>query len=302
MKKKLFSDKKLNKEKLKNFANKDGFYVVLFLCVTLIATSAVYITRNNMDNSLSQDNQNEVAQKVDDYESYQTEDIQPDETKETSANNQTEKKETEKLKEEKSNEETATTKEENTQQTNQSNSNEENSTTTDEIIPNATAVMSDNADTKENQENKNSASAQDTLNNFINPVDQNTITMDYSFQTTPVFSNTLNEFRSDHQGVDIAAEKGTEVKAAMDGKVVEIKKDSKLGMLVTIDHGNGIQTKYGNLDSKINVTKNQQVKKGQVIGKAGNTAMFEIDDDPHIHFEVWNGDKCVNPKGYIGLK
>ncbi|RBP37815.1 M23 family metallopeptidase [Garciella nitratireducens] len=305
MKKKLFSNKKFSKEKWKNFVNKDGFYVVLFLCVALIATSAVYITRNNMDKSLTQNNPNEAAQKVEDYQSYQAEDIKTEKTKEASANN--DEKDKKEIQEKQSNANDKVSKQEE-RQVSQSKSNKENSTPTDEFIPNATAVTSNNASVEKNQEkqekksDENSSSSQNTLNSFINPVKGSTITMDYSFQASPVFSKTLNEFRSDHQGIDLAAEKGTEVKATMDGKIVEIKKDPKFGTLITIDHGNGVQSKYGNLDSKVNVTKNQQVKKGQVIGKAGNTALFEIDDDPHIHFEVWNGDKCIDPKKYIKVK
>ena len=56
---------------------------------------------------------------------------------------------------------------------------------------------------------------------------------------------------------------------------------------------------YGNLDKEVEVTKNQQVKKGQALGKVGNTAMFEIEDDPHIHFEVWRDDEPVDPKKYL---
>src|SRR5699024_7544799 len=135
---------------------------------------------------------------------------------------------------------------------------------TNEDIPNATEVMSNNAqedeeDSTKEEANENQAGAQKILNTLANPVKESTITMDYSFQATPVFSSTLNEFRSDHMGVDISATKGTEVKAAIDGKVVNLEEDAKLGTLITIDHGSGVKTKYGNLDSNVSVTKNDQV-------------------------------------------
>lgn len=314
MKKKLFSSNKFSKENLKKFLNKEGFYVVLFLCITTIATSGVYIARHTMENNqmAEEEEGQEIVENIDDYEYYQPEDLQGEEEDQEVSTNQDDQKKSQSKEETKegqdveqeatAGQESASQKQDQQQeQASESTTDQGNDGVTDGDIPNATAVTSNNTE-EEDKANKSPANAQEVLNNLVNPVTETTITMDYSFQAAPVFSSTLNEFRSDHTGVDITATKGTEVKAAMNGKVVSIEKDAKLGTLITIDHGNGAQTKYGNLDSNVSVTKNDQVKKGQVIGKAGNSAMFEIDDDPHVHFEVWNGEASVDPKEYIDLK
>lgn len=279
MRKRLFS-KKLSKENLVRFFNKEGFYVVVFLCIAIIATTAVYVMRNNMDYFSRGEGNDEIADRYDDHEYFQPENIEPspNEEQQSLEENSDENKEV-------PNEEPKEGEKENIKK-----GDVEKASPVDIIPENGKAVISTKI---------NNGSAKDILNKMKNPVESTLITMDFSFQSIPVFSNTLNEYRSDHQGIDIGAEKGAKVRASMDGKVVEIIQDPRVGMLVIIDHGNEVITKYGNLDKDVEVTKNQQVKQGDVLGKVGNTAMFEINDEPHVHFEIWEGDKPVDPKDYI---
>lgn len=114
-----------------------------------------------------------------------------------------------------------------------------------------------------------------------------------------VYSKTLEQWCV-HKGVDIAADEGTQVKAALSGTVVEVRKsDPRLGVVVVLDHGNGLRTLYGNLMSDNLVHKGKQVKKGDVIGGVGKTAPFEIEDPPHLHFEVLKGNESIDPKGFL---
>lgn len=114
-----------------------------------------------------------------------------------------------------------------------------------------------------------------------------------------VYSKTLEQWCA-HKGVDIAADVGTQVKAAMAGTVVEVRNsDSRLGVVVVIDHGNGLKTLYGNLMAGNLVHKGKRVKKGEVIGGVGKTAPFEIEDPPHLHFEVLRGNESVDPKNFL---
>ncbi|MDN5331282.1 MAG: hypothetical protein PWP45_507 [Tepidanaerobacteraceae bacterium] len=114
-----------------------------------------------------------------------------------------------------------------------------------------------------------------------------------------VYSKTLEQWCV-HRGVDIAADLGTQVKAAMGGTVVEVRNsDPKLGVVVVIDHGNGFKTLYGNLMSDNLVHKGKQVEKGDVIGGVGKTAPFEIEDPPHLHFEVLKGNESIDPKNFL---
>jgi len=160
-----------------------------------------------------------------------------------------------------------------------------------------------NAGADENKTAKTSAQTAKTptvtLDNISNPVSKTEITMAYSYNKQPVYSITLNEFRSDHMGADISAEIGENVKAAMDGKIEKVYDDGKLGKCVVINHGNNIKTVYANLDDNVSVKAGTSVKKGAVIGKVGKTAKFEIEDKPHLHFEIWQNGKTIDPAKYI---
>jgi biotin carboxyl carrier protein len=116
---------------------------------------------------------------------------------------------------------------------------------------------------------------------------------------TLVYSKTLEQWNT-HNGIDIAADVGTPVKAAMEGTVVEvINNDPRLGVVVIMDHGGGIKSLYGNLNSDKSVKKGDQIKKGQVIGAVGKTAPYEIEDPSHLHFEVLKDGKNIDPQQYL---
>ena len=67
------------------------------------------------------------------------------------------------------------------------------------------------------------------------------------------------------------------------------------GKYIMIDHGGGIITLYGHLSS-INVDQDQMVVKGQKIGEVGATGYVT---GPHLHFEVRENGKRVNPEPYL---
>lgn len=113
-----------------------------------------------------------------------------------------------------------------------------------------------------------------------------------------VYSKTLDQW-STHTGIDIKAEEGSPVRAAMDGTVAELLNDPRLGLTIIIDHGSKTYTKYSNLSTLDLVTVNQSIKKGDVISGVGKTALYEIADDPHLHFEVIKEGKSIDPKKYL---
>lgn len=98
-----------------------------------------------------------------------------------------------------------------------------------------------------------------------------------------------------HAGVDIASPKGTPFIAMADGIVTYSGKRAGYGNLVEIDHGNGRSTRYGHASALL-VAKGDYVKKGQKIGLVGNTGRST---GSHLHFEVLNSGKQVNPKQYL---
>ncbi len=113
-----------------------------------------------------------------------------------------------------------------------------------------------------------------------------------------VYSETLEEWVT-HLGIDIKAEKTTVVQSAEVGVIKTIKNDPRYGLTVVIDHGNGFETVYSNLLSSEFVVEGEQVEKGQSIGTVGNTAPFEILDEPHLHFEILQDSIQVDPMLYL---
>lgn len=113
-----------------------------------------------------------------------------------------------------------------------------------------------------------------------------------------VYSATLEEWTT-HMGVDIKADKTTVVKAAEAGTVKSIKNDPRYGLTIVIEHEDNFQTVYANLLTSEFVVEGEKVEKGQSIGTVGNTAVFEISDEPHLHFEMLKDSLPVDPSIYI---
>ena len=113
-----------------------------------------------------------------------------------------------------------------------------------------------------------------------------------------VYSTTLDEWIT-HNGIDIAAEKTTVVKASAEGTVKSIKNDPRYGLTVVIEHTNGFSSVYSNLLTAEFIEEGEAVKQGQTIGTVGNTATFEIADESHLHFEILKDNANVDPQLYI---
>ncbi|MFB8378174.1 M23 family metallopeptidase [Paenibacillus taichungensis] len=98
-----------------------------------------------------------------------------------------------------------------------------------------------------------------------------------------------------HKGTDIAVPIGTNVYAARAGKVVRTSWDAKGGgNIMTVDHGDGMVTKYMHLNSFVAKT-GSVVEAGQLIAKSGNTGGST---GPHLHFQVELNGNPVNPMQY----
>lgn len=98
-----------------------------------------------------------------------------------------------------------------------------------------------------------------------------------------------------HEGVDIAAPRGTPIVAADSGRVSFAGWRNGYGYCVMINHGNGYQTLYGHA-SKLYVKAGQSVNKGQKIAAVGSTGHST---GPHVHFEVRKNGVLKNPLKYI---
>jgi murein DD-endopeptidase MepM/ murein hydrolase activator NlpD len=98
-----------------------------------------------------------------------------------------------------------------------------------------------------------------------------------------------------HEGIDVSAPMGSPIRVAAGGLVIDAGTESGYGLLVTVDHGYGMVTRYAHC-SKILVRVGQRVKRGDVIANVGNTG---IATGPHLHYEVLRGGKHMDPKTFI---
>ena len=130
---------------------------------------------------------------------------------------------------------------------------------------------------------------------FIRPV-EGEVARNFA-KDTLIYSETLDEWIT-HLGIDIKAERTTVVKSAEKGKVIAIKNDPRYGLTVIVEHVNGFKTVYSNLLTTEFVSEGEEIEKGQSIGTVGNSASFEICDEPHLHFEILKDDVNVDPTIY----
>lgn len=72
-----------------------------------------------------------------------------------------------------------------------------------------------------------------------------------------------------------------------------------IGLTIVIEHSKEYETVYSNLLSSEFVVEGEKVEKGQAIGTVGNTAVFEIADEPHLHFEIWKDSLPIDPTTLI---
>jgi len=122
-----------------------------------------------------------------------------------------------------------------------------------------------------------------------------------SFPTEPPVIGTLTgryQPGSGHYGIDIAARKGTDVRAVADGVVISSDWTINNGHTLHILHAQGYATVYKHF-SEIIYRTGDIVRKGDVIGKVGETGLLA--SGPHIHFELWKNGVSLDPQHYINL-
>ena len=98
-----------------------------------------------------------------------------------------------------------------------------------------------------------------------------------------------------HEGIDVTAPMGAPIVAPASGTVVDVGRETGYGLIVEINHGNGIVTKYAHC-SRVLVRKGQKVTRGEVIAAVGNSG---LSTGPHLHYEIHINGRVVDPLTYV---
>lgn len=126
---------------------------------------------------------------------------------------------------------------------------------------------------------------------FVIPI-KGQIDSPFGIRTDPLSGNTVF-----HSGIDIKANMGTSIKAALDGEVTEVGSSPEYDNYVKVKHDDGLYTVYAHCSILV-AKQGQKVKQGDVIAKVGDT---EGHSGAYLHFEVWKGDKAADPERILNL-
>lgn len=118
--------------------------------------------------------------------------------------------------------------------------------------------------------------------------------------TVQVYSTTMGDYRI-HLGLDMLTEDDTPVLAAADGVVSQIWEDPMMGTCVAVSHSGDCYTIYKNLNPTLadSITVGSEVKAGDRLGNVGQSAILELAEEPHLHFEMTVSGLSVDPLEYF---
>ncbi len=259
--KKLIPDEKNWKDKLSKFFNTKGFYVILAVCIIIVAATAIYVTTQNMGSPDTGINNEKIIPG-----DANANNGQEDETKAVTGTAE---------------------KDGAANQTAAANpTTAANSATKDATKDAATQP-------------KTAPAASKSVVTFIRPVD-GSIMKDFTRDVnTFAESKTLGDVRA-HMGIDFKVDKLTKVRAVADGTVSLVQNDAN-GIVVEITHGNGLKTRYAGLSSQglEDISTGLKVKANEIIGLVGDPIQSEWEDGAHLHFEVIKDGKSVDPAPYL---
>lgn len=172
---------------------------------------------------------------------------------------------------------------------------------TESVLPSESEKDPDSEQPKPSDSEKepDSEKPTDTKIVFSLPVTNSTVSKNYT-SSTVVFNKTLGVYTG-HMGIDFSAEAGTEVLAVYDGVIESITTSYLQGTTVTIDHGNGLKSVYNSIEAAENLAEGQKVEKGDVIGAVSDNNRQEYKDGAHLHFEVVENGKRIDPETYLLL-
>ncbi len=262
--KKLIPDENNWKNKLSRFFSSKGLYVVLAVCIIVVAATAIILTTQNMHSDVGMD----------------TSKIIPGEVANSSQNDAS-KAVSGKL------DKTGAANQAAGANNAQGEANETAKSTT--TPPKTGAAKSA------------SANANAVVKFSCRPVD-GPVMKDFTRDiNTFSESKTLGDIRA-HDGIDFKVEKLTQVRAVASGTISKVE-DNASGITVEITHSNNLKTRYAGL-SKQNledISCGLKVKANDIIGRVGDPIQIECEDGPHLHFQVLKNGKSVDPAPYLSV-
>lgn len=154
--------------------------------------------------------------------------------------------------------------------------------------------VKDNNINKEPQEEVNA-----TPLSFGLPVMDATLYKGYS-DTNLQWNATLKQYEA-HMALDFVATDGSSVLAVLDGTVTNVYSTYLDGTVIEVTHANNLKSVYGSMDSTTNFSVGDQVKKGDILGTISASANAELDGGAHLHFELLENDKKIDPSAYLNI-
>lgn len=139
------------------------------------------------------------------------------------------------------------------------------------------------------------ASVKETI--FTLPVQATEVQREYSGEAL-VFDPTMKDWRT-HGGTDFSCDEGDTVMAVLDGAVTEIFEDAMKGHCIRIDHGAELESLYCGVIALDNLKVGTSVSAGQTIGRAGNSVLAESAQECHVHLEMTEDGTAVDPMSIL---
>ena len=272
------------KNKVKDFFRKEGFYLVLLVCLCVVATVAAFTIKKNSVAKEQNNTSNELS----------LNDVQDSNSSEVDSNFNMQNAERVE-----NNDELAEANDNKISQEEVTNEVDNDTNDTNE------AIVSENQNNSEQEADVDVSAGTDSNIVLSLPIDgEVAISREFGKMVRTYSEETRSEDIS-RRGIDINAAVGTTVKAAAEGKVEEVSSNTTDGTYVVIAHANGLKTKYANLSEDVKVAAGDTVSAGTEIGTVGNSSGIFTSkicgDVLNVQVQDANG-KDVDPSAYFEMK
>lgn len=272
------------KNKVKDFFRKEGFYLVLLVCLCVVATVAAFTIKKT---SVAKD-QNNTSNEL------SLNDVQDSNSSEADSNFNMQNAERVEGDDELA--------EANDNGISQEEVTNEVANDTNEVAVDDQETVSENQNNSEQEADVDVSAGTDSNIVLSLPIDGE-VAISRGFGTmVRTYSDETRSEDTSRRGIDINAAVGTTVKAAAEGKVEEVSSNTTDGTYIVVAHANGLKTKYTNLSEDVKVAAGDTVSAGTEIGTVGNTSGIFTSkicgDVLNIQVQDANG-KDVDPSAYF---